>query len=89
MTLKEIGELIGCSKERVGILLNKMGKGFRALPKGGKIYDWEKFPSNWRELTDKEIAGIVGVKGNDACIVAQWRKRNGYVKVGSMERSLS
>jgi hypothetical protein len=68
----------GCDVHRAGKLLRELGKKFKRRAQGGQIYNWGRFPENWRELTDKEIAALVGAKYGD--IVAQWRARHGYIR---------
>jgi len=78
MTLEKAALLAGCKPKHAGRVLRTMGKGFKRHPIWNLTHDWSKFPTNWKDLTDKEIAKIVGVA--DPAVVAQWRNRHGYRK---------
>lgn len=66
-TLVQLAATAGCDVHRAGKLLRELGKEFKHRPRGGQIYSWGKFPENWRELTDKEIAALVGAKYGGHC----------------------
>ena len=74
LTLLEISKLAGCSVNHACSLLTKMGKTYRHLPRGRAKYEWDKFPSDWKGLTDKQIADMMDV--SSAAMVAQWRRRH-------------
>lgn len=80
MTLEKAAGLAGCNARHAGKVLRGLGKAYVRKPKWNARHDWLKFPANWRELTDKQIAGIVGV--DDPSVVTQWRNRHGYRKTG-------
>ena len=46
------------------------------LPRGNARYDWGRFPADWMGMTDKQIAGVVGVGA--PAVVTQWRNGHGY-----------
>lgn len=77
-TLPQLARLAGCTDTTASLLLRRMGKDFRRRPKGSAKYDWTKFPHDWVDRTDEEIAAVVGVPS--PAIVAQWRIRHGYRK---------
>lgn len=82
-TLKELAKEIGASESSMAylrVLLKELGKGYRRKPRGNARYDWGKFPINWKDLTDKEIADIVGVE--NPVVVTIWRNRHGFKKNG-------
>jgi hypothetical protein len=85
-TLVQLAATAGCDTHRAGKLLRELGKSFKRRPRGGQIYRWGHFPENWRELTDKEIASMVGAKYGD--IVAQWRARHGYIRGEVVEKGV-
>ena len=78
MTLEQAGGLAMCEPRHAGRILRKLGKTYVRKPKGNSKHDWGRFPANWKSLTDKEIAMVVGVE--DPAVVAQWRNRHGYRK---------
>lgn len=78
MTLEKAALLAGCEPKYAGRVLRRMKKAFIRMPKWNAKHDWSRFPGNWRELTDKQIAAVVGV--DDPAVVAQWRNRHGYRK---------
>ena len=80
-TIREVARAAGCVAEYAGMALRKLGKPYRRLPKGNAKYDWGLMPANWRELTDKAMAGMVGA-GRAA--VTQWRIRHGMRKRGGL-----
>lgn len=79
-TIPEVARIAGCGEEHAYSLLRGMGKGFRRRPRGCSKYDWSRIPPDWVGRTDKELAGLVGVK--DPSVVAQWRIRHGMRKRG-------
>lgn len=87
MTLPELARVAGCKERRVAVVLQGMGRGYRRRPRGNAVYDWTKFPVNWAELTDKELAVIVGA--DNPAVVTQWRNRHGYSKKQSVESEQS
>ena len=78
MTLDKAAMLAGCDSKHAGRVLRHLGKEFVRRPRGKSKHDWTKFPTNWVDLTDKQIAEVVGV--GDSAVVAQWRNRHGYRK---------
>ena len=78
-TIREVARAAGCVAEYAGMALRKLGKPYRRLSKGNAKYDWGLMPANWRELTDKAMADMVGA-GRAA--VTQWRLRHGMRKRG-------
>jgi hypothetical protein len=78
MTLEQVAKKAGCGAQRALAVLRGLGKTYRKLPKGNAKYRWNRFPKNWKELTDKEIGKLVGC--TNAAIVTQWRNRHGYLK---------
>ena len=79
-TVPEVALEAGCSEGHAGLLLRKAGKAYKKRPKGNSRYDWGKMPSNWKDLTDKEIAVIIGASSR--VVVTQWRVRHGMRKRG-------
>ena len=79
-TIREVARVAGCVAEYAGMALRKLGKPYRRLPKGNAKYDWGLMPANWRGLTDKAMAGMVGTSSPAA--VTQWRLRHGMRKRG-------
>lgn len=77
-TLPELARLAGCGIRNAAMLLRRLGRGFRRRPRGNARHDWARFPADWPDRTDKEIAAIVGI-GNPA-VVTQWRNRHGFRK---------
>lgn len=77
-TLPELARLAGCGKRNAAMLLKRLGQGFRRRPRGNARYDWARFPSDWEDRTDKEIAAVVGV--DNPAVVTQWRNRHGFRK---------
>jgi len=78
MVLPELAKIAKCHEGRVLSVLKELGKDFKRRKRGGSTYDWSKFPKDWRDKTDKEIAVLLGVK--HPSLVAQWRFRHGYRK---------
>ena len=82
MSLEEVARRASCSKKHALKVLLDLGKEYARLPKGNSKYDWGKFPDNWKEFTDRELAVVIGV-GNPS-VVTQWRVRHGYRKNGEV-----
>ena len=80
-TIGEVARVAGCGEAYAGVALRKLGKGYRRLPKGRARYDWGLMPANWRELSDKVMAGMVGA--SSPAVVTQWRVRHGMRKRGA------
>lgn len=78
MTVLEVAEKAGCEEKHALDVMRVLGKTFKRRPRGGGVHDWSKFPADWRDLTDKQIADVVGV--GDPAVMAQWRNRHGYRK---------
>lgn len=76
-TLEELSKIAECHGSRVSVILKSLGKSFKRK-RTETSHDWDKFPTNWESLTDKEIAVLMGVKSPS--LVAQWRNRHGYSK---------
>jgi hypothetical protein len=79
-TVEEVARAAGCGKAYARVAMKRAGKGYRHLPKGRARYDWALLPANWRELTDKAMAGMVGA--SSPAVVTQWRVRHGMRKRG-------
>ena len=79
-TLSELSDDTGYGEHSIGLVLNSLGNGFKRRTRGGQLYDWSKFPTQWREMKDKEIATLVGAEY--PAVVAQWRKRHGHQRGG-------
>ena len=79
-TIRDVARSVGCGAEYAGMALRKGKKPYRRLPKGNARYDWGLMPANWRELTDKAMAGMVGTSSPAA--VTQWRLKHGMRKRG-------
>ena len=78
MTAGEVARAAGCGVAYARVTMVRHDKSYRKLPNGRAKYDWGLMPPNWRELTDKKIAEIVGASAPS--VVAQWRIRHGMGK---------
>lgn len=81
MTPLEVGEAAGCSGTYARNVLVSMGKAHVRPPDGRCVwkYRWGNVtPGMWREMTDKQVAEILGVE--NVMVVTQWRRRKGIMK---------
>ena len=78
--ISEIALEFGCKESYVRCVLNRSGKEYNRIDcrSGNSKYDWGLFPDNYRKLTDKDIARIIGI--SNPSIVTQWRIRHGKKK---------
>ena len=79
-TVEEVARSAGCGAAYAGVALRKLKKDYRRLPRGNPRYDWGLLPENWKDLTDKALADIVGAL--NPAVVTQWRVRHGMRKRG-------
>ena len=77
-TVAEVAADAGCGIVYARTTMNDEGKEYRHLPRGNIKYDWTLLPKNWKKLTDKVMAKVVGAK--NPAVVAQWRLRHGMHK---------
>lgn len=81
MTPGQVAKKAGCKEAYAVQCLRKLRKDYKRPPDGrrkGK-YDWGRItPELWENLTDKEVAGILGV-GNPAVVTLR-RRRKGIMK---------
>ena len=77
-TMKEIAIAAGCGLGYARMVVGRAKKAYRKLPHGNARYDWKLLPANWQELTDKEMASMVGA--SSPAVVTQWRIRHGMRK---------
>ena len=78
VSLPMLAKMTGCSQQRVACVLKTLGKGYKRRPNGRARYDWTRFPAGWYAMTDKAIGAVVGA--SNPAIVAQYRKRHGYLR---------
>jgi len=79
-TVIEVAKAAGCGIGFARATMKRNRKDYKRMPKGNARYDWTLVPSNWEELTDKVIAGMVGA--SSPAIVTQWRVRHNMRKRG-------
>lgn len=79
-TVEEVARGAGCGEAFARVVMKRLGKVYKKLPKGNSRYDWDLVPLNWEELTDKVIAGMVGA--SSPAVVTQWRIRHNMRKRG-------
>ena len=77
-TMIEVAKVVGCGAAYAGVAMRRMGKGYVRMAKGNSKYNWRLLPPNWRDLTDKEMAGVIGA--SSPAVVTQWRIRHGMRK---------
>lgn len=79
-TLPELAKAAGCSQSHAALVMRGLDKGYKRRPKGRARLAWDKFPTRWLSMTDKDIGALVGT--TDGSVVAQWRSRHGYDRKG-------
>ena len=78
MTIPQIQQVVQRKYGHLLSILKREGLDYQRRPNGKLKYDWSKLPKDWLQMTDQEIAVVVGVES--PAVVAQWRWRHGYRK---------
>ena len=81
MTPGQVAGAVGCSQEYAEQCLRALGRPYLRRP-GRPLhqkYDWGSVtPEQWKSMTDKQVARMLGV--SNVAVVSQWRRRNGIRK---------